>query len=82
MGKIFSVYQRSRLEKDVKTIKVVSVKKGNKYMGLVVDDFLKETEIVIKEIDDLTDYTQGISGAAILEDGRVSLIVDPFTISG
>ncbi len=80
LGRLFSLYKHSRIENKGKTVKVVYVKKGNKYLGLVVDDFIKESEIVIKEIDDVDHYTQGISGAAILEDGRVSLIIDPFTI--
>ena len=45
-----------------------------------VDEFLQESEIVIKKIDDLPRDIKGISGAAILDDGNVSLIIDPFSI--
>lgn len=81
LGKNFNLYTHSRLENNPKFVNVVYVKKGNKYLGLLVDSFLKESEVVIKEIDDVDVYSRGISGAAILEDGRVSLIIDPFSIT-
>lgn len=62
------------------SIKVVHMKKGEKSFGLIVDDFSKESEIVIKQIDDVRGKISGISGAAILDDGKVSLIIDPFSI--
>jgi two-component system chemotaxis sensor kinase CheA len=63
-----------------KTMRVVHIKKGSKNYALEVDEFLKESEIVIKKIDDLPVEIKGISGAAILDDGAVSLIIDPFSL--
>jgi two-component system chemotaxis sensor kinase CheA len=64
------------------TLKIVHIKKGDKNFALAVDDFLHESELVIKKIDDIPHDVKGISGAAILDDGKVSLIIDPFTIVG
>jgi two-component system chemotaxis sensor kinase CheA len=63
-----------------KLLRIVHIKKGSKNYALEVDEFLKETEIVIKRIDDLPTEIKGFSGAAILDDGAVSLIIDPFSL--
>jgi two-component system chemotaxis sensor kinase CheA len=79
LGELFNLGVKTDTSKE-KTVKIVHVKKGDKSYGLVVDEFLKESEIVIKQIDDVKGEVQGISGAAILDDGKVSLIIDPFSV--
>lgn len=79
LGELFNLSVQTDISKE-KTVKIVHVKKGDKSYGLVVDEFLKESEIVIKQIDDVKGEVQGISGAAILDDGKVSLIIDPFSV--
>jgi two-component system chemotaxis sensor kinase CheA len=49
-------------------------------LGLVVDALLGQQEIVIKALDDYLGQAPGISGATILGDGRVVLIVDVPTL--
>ncbi|NSW75670.1 MAG: chemotaxis protein CheA [Candidatus Atribacteria bacterium] len=44
--------------------------------GLVVDEIIGEQEIVIKSLGSYIGDVRGLSGATILGDGRVSLIVD------
>ncbi len=77
LGKLFKL---ENFEENQRTIKIVLVRRGSNMFGLIVDEFIRESEIVIKEIDDLRKGAKGISGAAILEDGSVSLIIDPFRI--
>ncbi|MHA1672894.1 MAG: chemotaxis protein CheA [Promethearchaeota archaeon] len=77
LGKLFKL---DNIEDNQRTIKIVLVRRGDNMFGLIVEEFIRESEIVIKEIDDLRKGTKGISGAAILEDGSVSLIIDPFRI--
>ncbi len=55
---------------------VVAVRWGRLEMGLLVDALVGEQELVIKPLGRLIGETPGISGAAILGDGRVALIVD------
>ena len=55
---------------------VVAVHTGNRQVGLVVDALVGEQEIVIKPLGHLVGDVAGISGAAILGDGSVALIVD------
>ncbi len=55
---------------------VVIVKKGDKTAGLVVDALLGQQEIVIKSLGDYIKQCKFISGATILGDGEVALILD------
>ena len=49
---------------------------GGRKFGLIVDDLEGEEELVIKALDDQTIATDLVSGASILGDGRVVLIVN------
>lgn len=55
---------------------VVVVRSGRTDLGLVVDGLIGEQEVVIKSIGGALGEVDGIAGATILGDGRVSLIVD------
>jgi two-component system chemotaxis sensor kinase CheA len=55
---------------------VVIVSTSFREVGLVVDGLLGEREVVIKSIENGFHAIDGFSGATILGDGRVSLIVD------
>jgi two-component system chemotaxis sensor kinase CheA len=53
---------------------VISV--GERKLGLIVDGMEGEEELVIKAVDDQTVATDLVSGASILGDGRVVLILN------
>jgi two-component system chemotaxis sensor kinase CheA len=55
---------------------VVIVSTSFREVGLVVDGLMGEREVVIKSIENNFNPIEGFSGATILGDGRVSLIVD------
>lgn len=55
---------------------VVIVKKGDKLAGLVIDELLGQLEIVIKSLGKYINKCKIISGATILGDGEVALILD------
>ncbi|MGQ9511808.1 chemotaxis protein CheA [Thermodesulfitimonas sp.] len=55
---------------------VVIIGVGNRRVGVVVEALLGEQEIVIKSLGEYLGRIPGISGATILGDGRVALIVD------
>ncbi|MBO7599728.1 MAG: chemotaxis protein CheA [Lachnospiraceae bacterium] len=59
---------------------VVIVKKGDKLAGLVVDELIGQQEIVIKSLGKYISKCKFISGAAILGDGGVALIIDANTL--
>jgi two-component system chemotaxis sensor kinase CheA len=55
---------------------VTAVHTANRQVGLIVDGLVGEQEIVIKPLGQLVGDVAGVSGAAILGDGSVALIVD------
>lgn len=55
---------------------IVIVRKGAKMAGLVVDSFIGQQEIVLKSLGNYLSNVFAISGATILGDGQVALIVD------
>ncbi|WCK54398.1 chemotaxis protein CheA [Aneurinibacillus sp. Ricciae_BoGa-3] len=57
-------------------ISVVIVRKGDKMAGLVVDSFIGQQEIVLKSLGKYLTNVFAVSGATILGDGQVALIID------
>ncbi|MDE6253693.1 MAG: chemotaxis protein CheA [Lachnospiraceae bacterium] len=63
------------------SLTVVIVKKGDKQAGLVVDRLLGQQEIVIKSLGKyISNSSKIISGATILGNGEVALIIDVNTL--
>lgn len=55
---------------------VVIVKKGDRMAGLVIDELIGQQEIVIKSLGKYIRQCKFISGATILGDGEIALILD------
>lgn len=55
---------------------VVVLRAGDAQVGLVVDSLLGQEEVVIKPLGGIVGDLEAISGATILGDGRVALILD------
>jgi two-component system chemotaxis sensor kinase CheA len=55
---------------------VLVISMGERKLGLIVDSLVGEEELVIKALDDRSISTDLISGASVLGDGRVVLIVN------
>ncbi|WP_042355992.1 chemotaxis protein CheA [Bacillus rubiinfantis] len=55
---------------------IVIVRKGEKTMGLVVDGVIGQQEVVLKNLGRLLTNIYAISGATILGNGEVALILD------
>ncbi len=62
------------------SLTVVIVSKGEKQAGLVVDNLLGQQEIVIKSLGKFIRNSKIISGATILGDGEIALILDVNTL--
>ncbi|OCT13796.1 chemotaxis protein CheA [Paenibacillus pectinilyticus] len=56
---------------------IVVVRKGDKQVALMVDEFIGQQEIVLKTLGKYLTGIFAISGATILGDGQVALIIDP-----
>lgn len=57
-------------------LSIVIIRKGDKMAGLIVDTFIGQQEIVLKSLGDYLGEVFAISGATILGDGQVALIID------
>ncbi|UOE61751.1 chemotaxis protein CheA [Priestia filamentosa] len=55
---------------------VVILEKGEKYVALVVDGFLHQQDIVVKPLSSYLKHVSLVSGATILGDGKVALILN------
>jgi two-component system chemotaxis sensor kinase CheA len=62
--------------RDPEKVMIVIVGLQGRQVGLVVDSFQGEQEIVIKPLSDIIGRIAGISGATILGNGSISLIID------
>lgn len=66
----------TKYEGDATQAIAVIVESENEKLALVVDDLLGERQVVIKSIEKNYQSVEGISGATILGDGSVALIID------
>ena len=55
---------------------IVVVGLAEKKIGILIDKFIGQEEVVIKSLGQYLGTTEGIAGATILGDGRIRLIVD------
>ena len=62
---------------DEEGLSVVVVSAGGRRMGIIVDAFVRRQEVVIKPLAPYLASLPGISGASIMGDGGVVLILDP-----
>jgi two-component system chemotaxis sensor kinase CheA len=67
-------------QEDPESLTVVIVKLGDSQAGLVVDNLMGQQEIVIKSLGKYINGNKLISGATILGDGEVALILDVNTL--
>ncbi|GAA3406613.1 chemotaxis protein CheA [Paenibacillus hodogayensis] len=74
LSKLFEVPDFS--EADEAETEIVVIRKGDKLAALMVDEFIGQQEIVLKTLGKYLTNLFAISGATILGDGQVALIID------
>lgn len=73
---IFGNEKQETFRNSEKDLSVVILKSGERKVGLVVGQLLNQQEIVIKSLGKYLQDTRYISGATIIGDGDVALIID------
>ncbi len=73
LGQVFSV---PNTHQDPAASLVILVESNQQRAGLVVDELVGQQQVVIKSLEANADPVRGVSGATILGDGRVSLILE------
>ena len=61
---------------DLSYMHVVAVRAGRSQIGFAVDRFIGEEEVMLKSLGFLANKVPGVSGAAILGDGNIALILE------
>lgn len=56
---------------------IIVIHKGEKLAAIVIDEFIGQSDIVLKSLGKYLTNIFGVSGATILGDGQVALIIDP-----
>jgi two-component system chemotaxis sensor kinase CheA len=74
--RLYQVFDFATERTDVTNALVVIIESIGRRFGMMVDDILGEQQAVIKSLEHNYQKVQGITGATILGDGRVSLILD------
>lgn len=75
LGELFRSAKAPSAGIDEESVLVV-VRAGGEQIGLAVDKLVGEQEVVIKSLGSYFGQVEGISGAALLGDGNIALIVD------
>ncbi|MDI6798137.1 MAG: chemotaxis protein CheW, partial [Desulfatibacillaceae bacterium] len=78
--RLTSEFKARSSSQDPDRVYVVVVNTGMRQVGLVVDSLIGQEEVVIKPLVDYLQEASGFSGATILGDGRVSLILDAYEL--
>ena len=76
---VIKVFQEFGHDADAKEIRdglIMVVDSNNEKIGLLVDELLSQQQVVIKSLEDNYSKVRGVSGATILGDGTVALIID------
>ncbi|MCK5724871.1 MAG: chemotaxis protein CheW, partial [Gammaproteobacteria bacterium] len=76
LATLFGVKSDQDLDKSF----VVIVNTDGQRIGFVVDEMLGQEEVVIKPLEDYVQDRSGFSGATIVGDGRISLILDVYEL--
>lgn len=85
-GEVLGIVQLAELlnlphEKELpEVLSVVIIQDNERHLGLVVDRLLDRQEIVIKSLGTYLGDVKGLSGASIMGDGSVVLILDPHEV--
>jgi two-component system chemotaxis sensor kinase CheA len=74
--RLADLYQIEGSEQDALHALVMVVEDGDRQVGLLVDELIGRQQVVIKTLGEALEDIAGISGGAILPNGRVGLILD------
>lgn len=60
--------------------KIIVINHQNRNIGLLVDVIVEKADVILKKMDFIQKTIKGVSGAAILKNGVVSLILNPIKV--
>lgn len=79
---LFSIFDIANAKDDPSSALILIIEANNTKYGLMVDELIGQQQVVIKSLSANSASIEGVSGATILGDGRVSLILDVTKLQG
>lgn len=73
---IYKLFNIPAQNKEISQALLVVVEAEGQKVGLMVDDLLAQQQVVVKSLNDNYQQVEGVSGATILGDGSVAMILD------
>ena len=73
---IYKLFNIPAQNKAIKNSLLVVVEADGQKVGLMVDDLLAQQQVVVKSLNENYQQVEGVSGATILGDGSVAMILD------
>ena len=73
---IYKLFNIPAQNKEISHALLVVVEAEGQKVGLMVDDLLAQQQVVVKSLNDNYQQVEGVSGATILGDGSVAMILD------
>jgi two-component system chemotaxis sensor kinase CheA len=73
---IYKLFNIPAKNKEIKNSLLVVVEADGQKIGLMVDDLLAQQQVVVKSLNENYQQVEGVSGATILGDGSVAMILD------
>lgn len=74
--RLYNAFNLEPVTSDIEDSLVVVAESDGEWVGIVVDDLLAQQQVVIKSLEQNYQRVEGVSGATILGDGTVALILD------
>ncbi|WP_438350156.1 chemotaxis protein CheW [Paenibacillus sp. FA6] len=75
LSKLFDITDFDESQED--ETEIIVIRKGDRMAALTIEEFIGQNEIVLKSLGKYLPQIKGVSGATILGDGQVALIIDP-----
>lgn len=72
-----NLFNKNQSRDDLRNKFIIAISVHTRLYGFVVDGVLSQQQLVIKNLEDHYHKIPGISGASILGDGTIALIIDP-----
>lgn len=77
IGSLNQLFDVPNCNEERDEVEIVVIRKGEQMAAFIVDEFIGQQEIVLKTLGKYLTKLFAISGATILGDGQVALIIDP-----
>ncbi|EHQ36103.1 hybrid sensor histidine kinase/response regulator [Methanoplanus limicola] len=80
LSDVFGVYEYDKSVREGRKIPVVILSYGVGQIGFIVDEIVRVQEIVVRNLGSQLKHIKKVSGASVLGDGDIALVIDPLEL--